>query len=299
MMSRIKRLKGSSLGLGLGCCGGVSLLTTIAILVVLTRETILFFQQPEVSLGEFLSGGKWNPLLGSTHHYGMWPLVSGTVLITLVAMAVALPLGLITAIYLSEFAPRRVRSILKPTLEVLAGIPTVVFGYFAVVTITGGLRAIDPSFGLFNALSAGIAVGLLCLPIVSSLTEDALQAVPRSLREGAYALGATRMEVAWKVVAPGALSGIIAAFLLAIARAVGETMVVALAAGSTPRMTLDPRESVQTITGYMVQIFLGDVSNFGAEYLSSFAVAALLFLMTFALTLAGHRIRLRYREVYQ
>jgi len=289
----------------LSTCGLFTVGTTLAILFVLFRESAAFFATDGVTVKEFLFGTRWSPLLGSEKHFGVWPLIMGTLVITGVAMAVALPLGLITAIYLSEYAPRRLRSVLKPALEVLAGIPTVVFGFFALKVITPSLQVLNPLFGVdgqigvFNALSAGIAVGLLCIPIVSSLTEDALQAVPKSLREGALGLGATRFEVSTKVVVPAALSGIIAAFLLAVARAIGETMIVALAAGSRPQMTADPRAEVQPMTGYMVQIFLGDASNFGPEYYSCYAVALTLFAMTLLLTLAGAGLRARYREVYE
>jgi phosphate transport system permease protein len=238
-------------------------------------------------------------LLGAQKHFGIWPLICGTLLVTGVAMLFALPFGLITAIYLSEYAPRRLRGVIKPVLEILAGIPTVVYGFFALTVITPGLQWLNDGFEIYNVCSAGIAVGIMCLPIVCSLSEDALRAVPRSLREGAYGVGATKFDVSVKVVVPSALSGIVAAFLLAIARAVGETMIVALAAGNMARLTLDPRESAQTMTAYMVQIFLGDASNFGPEYLSSYAVAATLFVMTLGLTLLGHQIRVRFREAYQ
>ena len=219
-------------------------------------------------------------------------------LVTAVAMVLALPLGLITAIYLSEYAPRKLRAVLKPTLEVLAGIPTVVYGFFALTAITPALKMLHDGFNIYNAFSAGIAVGILCLPTVSSLAEDALQAVPRSLREAAYGLGATKFDVSVKVVLPAAFSGIVSAFLLAIARAIGETMIVALAAGSMPRLTMDVREEVQTMTGFMVQMALGDVSNFGPEYSSMYAVAATLFVMTFSLTVIGGQVRRRFREAY-
>ncbi len=303
---------------GLIGCGAFSIATTLTIIVILAVEAITFFGLDEVSFTEFVTGLQWNPLLGSEKHFGVWPLVCGTLLVTAVAMCIALPLGLITAIWLSEYAQPKVRAVIKPVLEVLAGIPTVVFGFFALTFITPQLLRMewwttadgDPvnpfGFGTYNAMSAGIAVGIMCLPIVTSLSEDALRAVPNALREGAYGLGSTRFEVAVKVVTPAALSGIIAAFLLAIARAVGETMIVALAAGGTPiplsenlGAALDPRNEVQPMTGYMVQIFLGDVSNFGAEYYSSYAVAATLFLMTLLLTLIGHRIRVKYRQVYE
>lgn len=280
-------------------CGAFSIATTLAIIVILGLETFHFFRLDEVSVWEFITGTQWNPLLGAEKHFGVWPLISGTLLVTAVAMVVALPLGLITAIWLSEYAKPGVRAVIKPILEVLAGIPTVVFGFFALTVITPGLRWLHEGFNVYNAASAGLAVAVMCLPIVTSLSEDALRAVPRSLREGAYGLGATRFEVAVKVVTPAALSGIVAAFLLAIARAVGETMIVSLAAGNAPSMTVDPRSQVQTMTGYMVQIFLGDASNFGPEYYSSYAVAATLFLMTLLLTIIGHRIRVRYRQVYE
>ncbi len=280
-------------------CGAFSFLTTGAIIVVLAKETIAFFGLKEVSIADFAFGTQWNPLLGAEKHFGIWPLISGTLLVALVAMVVALPLGLISAIYLSEYAPSKVRSVFKPVLEVLAGVPTVVFGFFALTVITPSLQWLHDGFGVYNACSAGIAVGVMCLPIVCSLAEDALRAVPRSLREGAYGIGATKFDVSVKVVVPAALSGVIAAFLLAIARAVGETMIVALAAGSAAKLTVDPRNEVQTMSGYMVQIFLGDASNFGPEYLSSYAVAATLFLMTFVLTVVGQRVRTKYREEYQ
>jgi phosphate transport system permease protein len=284
---------------GLIGCAIFSILTTIAIISVLAVETVRFFALEEVSFLEFISGTEWNPLLGSEKHFGIWPLICGTLLVTVVAMAVAIPFGLMTSIYLSEYAHRRVRAVLKPILEVLAGVPTVVYGFFALTVITPFLRSIHEGFQIYNVFSAGLAVGIMCLPIVCSISEDALQAVPRSLREGAYGVGGTKFDVSIKVVLPGALSGIVAASLLAIARAVGETMIVALAAGNLAQMTMDPRDQAQTMTAYMVQIFLGDASNFGPEYFSSYAVAATLFLMTFGLTIIGHRVRVKFREEYE
>lgn len=291
---------------GLVLCGVFSILTTVAIIATLAMESFEFFRLPEVSVWEFFTGLRWSPLLGAEKHFGVWPLIGGTMLISVIAMMVALPLGLVSAIYLSEYARPGVRAVLKPVLEIIAGVPTVVFGFFALTVITPGLRWLHDGFNVYNATSAGIAVGIMCLPIVTSLSEDALRAVPRALREGAYGLGSTRFEVSVKVVVPAALSGIIAAFLLAIARAVGETMIVSLAAGSMPipladdpAAAIDPRNPAQTMTGYMVMIFTGDVSNFGVEYFSSYAVAATLFVMTLLLTLIGHRVRLRYRQVYE
>jgi phosphate transport system permease protein len=280
-------------------CAVFSIGTTLAIIVVLFSETARFFVHDEVSLWEFLTGGKWSPLLGAEKHFGIWPLICGTLLVTGVAAVVALPLGLVTAVFLSEYAPRRLRAVVKPILEILAGIPTVVYGFFALTIITPSLRFLHGGFEVYNAASAGLAVGIMCLPIVSSLSEDALQAVPRSLREGAYACGATKFDVSVKVVVPGALSGIMAAFLLAIARAIGETMIVSLAAGGLARLTADPRESVQTMTAYMVQIFLGDASQLGVEYYSAYAVAATLFVLTFIITIVSHRVLLRFREAYE
>ncbi len=291
---------------GLVLCGVFSILTTVAIIATLAMESFEFFRLPEVSVWEFFTGLRWSPLLGAEKHFGVWPLIGGTMLISVIAMMVALPLGLVSAIYLSEYARPGVRAVLKPVLEIIAGVPTVVFGFFALTVITPGLRWLHDGFNVYNATSAGIAVGIMCLPIVTSLSEDALRAVPRALREGAYGLGSTRFEVSVKVVVPAALSGIIAAFLLAIARAVGETMIVSLAAGSMPipladdpAAAIDPRNPAQTMTGYMVMIFTGDVSNFGVEYFSSYAVAATLFVMTLLLTLIGHRVRLKYRQVYE
>ena len=278
-------------------CALMSIMVTFAIIVVLMREAAQFFQMEEVTFAKFLGQTKWSPLFGG--EIGIWPLVCGTLLVTAVAMSVALPLGLITAIYMSEYAPRQLRNTLKPTLEILAGIPTVVYGYFALTVITPGLKVIYEGFNVYNAFSAGLAVGILCLPTVCSLAEDALQAVPRSLRDAAYGLGSTRFDVATKVVVPAGLSGIVSAFLLSIARAIGETMIVALAAGATARMTIFPTKEVQTMTGWMVQMAKGDASHESMEYYSMYAVAAVLFLMTLSLTVLGNIVRQRFREEYQ
>ncbi len=280
-------------------CGLFSILVTFAIIGVLLEETRLFFSMPGVSFQEFFLTGTWSPMLGAEKHFGVWPLVLGTGLVTAVSALVSLPLGLVTAIFLSEYAHPGIRAVLKPVLELLAGIPTVVYGFFALTVITPLLQRLDGTFENYNAASAGLAIGIMCLPIVCSLSEDALRAVPRGLREGAYALGGTRFDVALKVVLPAALSGITAAYLLAIARAIGETMIVALAAGSLAHLTLDPREPAQTMTGYMVQIFLGDAEAMGIEYRSSYAVAAMLFALTFLITIIGNRVMNRYREIYE
>lgn len=283
----------------LSASGLFSIGVSAIIIFVLFGETIGFFSREEVTLSEFFFGLRWSPLLGNTKYFGIWPLVCGTCLVAAIAMLVAVPLGVVTAIYLSEYAAPTVRAILKPTLEVLAGIPTVVYGFFALTVLTPSLKLVFSDLNIYNALSAGLAVGVLCLPTICSLTEDALRAVPTSLREGAYGLGGTRFEVSVRVVLPAALSGIVSAFLLAFARAVGETMIVALAAGNTPRLTLDPTGEVQTMTGFMVQMALGDVSSFSIEYASMYAVAAMLFLITMTLTIIGQMVRRRFREAYE
>ncbi len=281
----------------------LSVVTTAAIIVVLAVETYRFFTaqgHPEISVWSFFSGTEWSPLLGAQPLFGVLPLVAGTLLVTTIAGVVALPMGLMTAVYLSEYAPPRRRVALKAALEVLAGVPTVVYGFFAVTFITPMLlQPLSSSFGTYSAMSAGIAVGIMILPIVCSLCEDALRAVPQSLRDGAYALGSTKFDVSAKVVVPAALSGIVAAFLLALTRAIGETMIVALAAGGLAHMTADPSSQVQTMTAYMVQIFLGDAPAAGIEYKSSYAVAFTLFLITFALTWIGAIVLRRYREEYE
>ena len=287
-----------------------SIFVTASILIILAKETYTFFQFDQVDLGDFFGSLEWNPKLGAEQHFGIWPLISGTMLITAIAAVFALPIGLITAVYLSEYAGPRVRAVLKPTLEVLAGIPTVVYGFFALMVITPALQTLNPliegfgtpdapvAFGGYNALSAGLAVGIMILPIVCSLSEDALRAVPRSLRDGAFALGGTRFDVSVKVVVPAALSGIVAAFLLAISRAIGETMIVALAAGNVARLTANPTAEVQTMTGYMASTFKGDAPAGTVEYQSSYAVAATLFCITFLLTMLGQYILRRFREEY-
>jgi phosphate transport system permease protein len=296
---RLHRFKERGILGVLNCATLFSVFVTLAIVWVLSAETANFFAQDEVSVGEFFGTVQWNPLLGAEKHFGIWSLVCGTFLVAGVALLVAVPLGLITAIYLSEYAHPRVRTFLKPALEILAGIPTVVYGFFALTLLTPALQTLSDGFGSFNALSAGIAVGVLILPIITSLTEDALRAVPTSLRDGAYGLGSTRFDCSFKVVFPAALSGIMSAVVLAAARAIGETMIVALAAGSTPRVTFDVRDEVQTMTGFMVQMALGDVSNYGVEYYSMYAVAATLFVLTLCFTMVGNLIRKRYREAYE
>lgn len=278
--------------------GAISILTTIGIVYVLASQALHFFTTSEVTLLEFFSGTEWIPAIGQ---FGVWPLVTATFMVTGIAMLVALPLGLATAIYLSEYASPKARSTLKPILEVLAGIPTVVYGYFALTFMTPLLRKI---FGvdtvqIFNTASAGIVVGILIIPLVSSLSEDALHAVPNSLREAAYGLGATKLETSLKIIVPAALSGITAAFVVAISRAIGETMVVAIAAGAGPKFTFNPFESAETMTGHIVRISGGDLSYDSIDYNSIFAIGLLLFMLTLVLNIISRIVVGRFREVYE
>ncbi len=281
----------------------LSVLTTVAIIAVLVWESTGFFTMAghdDVTVWSFLTGTTWSPLLGAEPAFGILPLVTGTLLVTAIAGAFAIPVGLLTAVYLSEYASPSTRGWLKSALEILAGVPTVVYGFFALTFITPYLlQPLSESFGTYNAMGAGIAVGIMILPIVCSLSEDSLRAVPQSLRDGAYALGSTKFDVTAKVVVPAGLSGVIAAFLLALTRAIGETMIVALAAGGLAQLTANPSQQVQTMTAYMVQIFLGDAPANGIEYRSSYAVAMTLFALTFAMTWAGAIVLKRYREEYE
>ncbi|MDA9298723.1 phosphate ABC transporter permease subunit PstC, partial [Pseudomonadales bacterium] len=252
-------------------CALISVLTTVIVIGILAVETSSFFQQ--VSITDFLFGTEWRPML-EPKAYGILPLLGGTMLIVVGSSIVALPVGLACAVYLSEYASDRARNIIKPVLEVLAGIPTVVYGYFAISFVTPGLRFVFDDVQIFNAASAAIVVGIMVLPMVASLCDDALRSVPLSLREGAYSVGATSYEVTARVVVPAALSGIFAAFVLAVSRAIGETMAVTLAAGATPNLTLNPLESIQTMTAYIVQVSLGDTPSGGFAYKTLFAVAS-------------------------
>jgi phosphate transport system permease protein len=278
-------------------CGAVSLITTCAIVFVLFRETLSFFD--EVSLAEFFLDTEWQPLFKPIS-YGVWELVAGTANVVFWSVLFALPIGMAAAIYLSEYAHANVRKVLKPLLEALAGVPTVVYAYFALQVVTQDI--LRPIFGqdlsFFNSLSASLLLAVMILPTIASISEDAMASVPRDLREAAYGLGATRMEVALRVVVPAALSGIVAGVLLAIARVVGETMIVAIAAGSTPNLTLSPLESIQTMTGYMLQVGLGDAARGTVDYQSLFAVGSTLFAITFILNLAAHFLVSRFREEY-
>ncbi len=277
-------------------CALISVITTVTVIYILLSGAFSFFQ--EVGVVEFLFGTQWTPMF-EPRSYGILPLLSGTFLIVLGSSLVALPVGVACAIYLSEYASERMRNILKPVLEILAGIPTVVYGYFALTVITPLLRMVFPSTQVFNAASGAIVVGIMVLPMVASLCEDAIRAVPRSLREGAYSLGATSFEVTVRVVLPAALSGIFAAFVLAISRAIGETMAVTIAAGATPNLTFNPLESIQTMTAYIVQVSLGDTPAGTIAYKTLFAVATVLFVLTLMLNLIAHWVMERYREVYE
>ncbi len=273
----------------------ISILTTIGIVFSLLFETIAFFS--EVSIIEFLTETEWTPLF-SIKKYGIWPLLSATLLTSAIALFVAVPLGLVAAIFLSEFASDNVRRTIKPLLEILAGIPTVVYGYFALTTVTPFLKNFIPTLSIFNSLSAGIVMGVMLIPYVASLSEDSLSAVPNSLREAAYGLGSTRFEVATRVVAPAAISGIVASIVLAFSRAVGETMIVAIAAGQNPRFTFDPTVPVMTMTSYIVQVSLGDTPYGSLSYYTLYAVGFTLFLFTFILNIFSYWMVRKFREVY-
>jgi phosphate transport system permease protein len=276
-------------------CALLSVGTTIGIIAVLAVETVEFLKVAPIT--EFLFGTEWTPLFAD-QRFGVLPLVAGTMLVSVIAMVVALPFGLLTAIYLSEYATPTVRRVVKPLLEVLAGVPTVVYGYFALLFVTPLLQRLIPGLAGFNALSPGLVTGIMILPMVSSLAEDAMRGVPVNLRAGAYALGATRMQTSLTVVVPAAFSGITAAFILAVSRAIGETMIVAIAAGQQPRLTLDPRVPIETMTAYIVQVSLGDTPTGTLEYRTIFAVGMLLFLGTFLLNVVSTWLRRRFREEY-
>lgn len=277
-------------------CAVASIITTVGIVLVLLLESMQFFR--DVSVWEFLTGTKWSPLL-KPQHFGILPLFCGTFLVAAGSAVIAIPIGLGTAIFLSEYAPPIVRDIVKPLLEVLAGIPSVVFGYLAVVFVSPIIKELFPSAEVFNAANACIVVGFMILPTIVSLSEDVLRSVPRSLREAAYALGATKLDVTIGVVVPAAMSGIMASFLLAIARAVGETMAVTLAAGATPKLTLSFFESIQTMTAYIVQVSQGDTPAGTLEYRTIFAVGLTLFIFTLFLNVVAQWILSRVREKYE
>ena len=273
----------------------VSVATTVGIIWVLVSESIHFFEH--VSFIDFVTDTLWTPLFEDAH-YGIMPLLAGTLTTSLVALSVAIPLGTIIAIYLSEFANHKVREVVKPFLELLGGVPTIVYGYFALVVITPLLQIIFPELPGFSMLSAGLVMGVAIIPYISSLAEDAMRAVPMSMREGSYAAGATRLQTALRVVFPAALSGILSAYILGISRAVGETMIVAVAAGMQPNLTMNPMEPAQTISAYIVQGALGDLPHGSIGYQSIFAAGLALMLLTLVFNILGHLLRKRFREVY-
>lgn len=279
-------------------CGVISIFTTIGIVVVLFEESWKFFASPEVSIVEFFTSTTWQPKIGT---FGIWPLLNATLMVTFFAMIVAIPVGLAVAIYLSEYAQERTRRLIKPIMEVLAGIPTVVYGYFALTWFTPQLRNVFGSntVQIYNTLSAGLVMGILILPLIATMVEDALYAVPRALREAAYGVGATRLETAVKIVVPAATSGIAAAIILGISRAIGETMIVAVAAGAGPKFTINPFLGAETITGHIVRISGGDLSYESIDYNSLFALALVLFLITLILNLISQRIVKKFREEYE
>ena len=278
-------------------CGLISILTTVGIVYVLGHEALKFFQHPDVSLGEFFTSTRWAPEAGA---FGIAPLVTSTLLTSFIGMLVALPLGLSAAIYLSEYATLRARKTLKPVLELLAGVPTVVYGYFALTFVTPLLRQLlgDQTVDIYNMASAGLVMGIMIVPLIGSISEDALSAVPRGLREASLGLGATRWETTFRVVVPAAISGIVASVIIGISRAVGETMIVSLAAGSGPNFTLNPFRAAETMTGHIARISSGDLSYNSIDYTSLFAVGLLLFVITLVLNLISHYFVSRYRERY-
>jgi phosphate transport system permease protein len=290
-----KNIKENSIEFLLLFSGIVAILITVGIVYVLISESIPFFTN--VSIKEFLTSTVWTPLY-EKKNYGILPLISGTLTITGIALLVAIPLGTVTAVYLSEFASHRTREIVKPILELLVGVPTVVFGYFALLLITPLLQKIYPDLPTFNMLGPGIVMGIMIVPYIASVSEDAMRAVPMFMREGAYAMGATRFQTAFSVVMPAATSGIVAAYILAISRAVGETMIVSIAAGQQPNFTFNPVEGAATITAYIVSVALGDLEHGGIAYRSIFAAGITLFTMTLSLNILGQWVRRKFSERY-
>ena len=274
----------------------ITILTTIGIIWVLLSESLEFFK--EVSIIDFVTDTQWTPLFANKH-FGILPLISGTILTTIIAISISLPIGLTIAIYLSEYAPKKLKKIIKPLLEILAAVPTVVYGFFALMVVTPFLQKLIPEMAGFNSLSAGIVMGIMIIPFISSLSEDALSAVPKSLREASYGMGATKLQTSFKVMVPAASSGIIVSVILAFSRAIGETMIVAIAAGQQPRLTFNPFVPVETITAYIVQVSLGDVQHDSLEYRTIFAAGITLFVFTFILNNISFWIRNKFREEYE
>nr|MBI3614060.1 phosphate ABC transporter permease subunit PstC [Nitrospirota bacterium] len=295
MRKTTRRMRERGIEFALFLAALTSVAVTVGIVGVLVYESLSFFRQ--VSLGAFLTDTQWTPLF-SDAHYGILPLVSGTLVTTVVALLVAVPLGTITAIYLSEYAPLPVRETVKPILELLSAVPTVVFGYFALLFVTPLLQHLWPDLPGFNMLSAGLVIGIMIMPYVSSVSEDAMRAVPMLMREGSYAMGASRLQTALRVVVPSALSGIAAAYVLAVSRAIGETMVVAIAAGMQPTLTANPFEPAATLTAYIVQVSLGDLPHGSLGYQSIFAAGLVLLIMTLTFNIAGHLLRRRFQHAF-
>jgi len=306
IQKKIRKIREKAIHLLLFFCGFFSVLVTVGIIISLFSEAVLFFLRPEVNFVKFITGTNWRPLASkvSPDNFGILPLVSGTVLVAFLSALIAVPLGLSSAIYLSEYASTKLRNTLKPLIEILAGIPSIVYGYFAISFITPFIEKFFEDFlgfdvSFFNALSASIVLAIMIIPTVTSISEDSMRAVPQSIKDGAYALGATKFEVATKIVVPAAFSGIVAAFILAVSRATGETMAVTIAAGSTPRLTLNPFQSIQTMTAFIVQVSFGDAPAGSINGQSIFAVGATLFVMTFAMNVISDFILKKYREIYE
>ena len=293
IIGQTSRIGERAIEAGLAMCGYLSIAITVGILFTLASETVGFFQQ--VSFAQYFGDTEWTPLFADKH-FGIWPLIAGTMLTAGIAVSVALPFGLLAAVYLSEIASHRARSVLKPALEILAGVPTIVYGFFALVVVTPALQVLVPGLKGFNALAPGIVMGVMIIPMISSLAEDALHAVPVTLREASYGLGASKASTVMRVVLPAAMSGIVAAVLLAISRAIGETMIVAIAAGQQANLTTDPREAVQTMTAFIVQVSMGDTPAGSLEYQTIFAVASTLFFLTLVVNGLSHRLARRFRE---
>ena len=291
----MQRIKENIIEFVLRATALITILTTIGIIWVLLSESLEFFK--EVSIIDFLTDTQWTPLFANKH-FGILPLISGTILTTIIAISVSLPIGLTIAIYLSEYAPKKLKKIIKPLLEILAAVPTVVYGFFALMVVTPFLQKLIPEMAGFNSLSAGIVMGIMIIPFISSLSEDALSAVPKSLREASYGMGATKLQTSFKVMVPAASSGIIVSVILAFSRAIGETMIVAIAAGQQPRLTLNPLVPVETITAYIVQVSVGDVQHDSLEYRTIFAAGITLFVFTFILNNISFWIRKKFREEY-
>jgi phosphate transport system permease protein len=292
---RVRRLGERAIEVALFLAALSSVLVTLGIVGLLVFESLPFFRH--VSLLEFITGTEWTPLFANAR-FGVLPLVAGTLVTTAVALLVAVPVGTVCAVWLSEYASPRMRELVKPVLELLSAVPTVVFGYFALLFVTPVLQRAIPWLPSFNMLSAGLVMGIMVIPYVTSLSEEAMRAVPRALREGAYALGATRIQVAWRIVFPAALSGVTAAYILTVSRALGETMIVAIAAGMQPTLTLDPTKPAATLTAFIVQVSLGDLPHGSVGYQSIFAVGLVLMLITLTLNVLGYVIQRRYREAY-